>query len=556
LPRPTATDAPSAVAGERHAQTRPLLTVVVPVYNQAGTIVENVRTIRDRVADGIDGPLELIVVSDGSIDRGEERLLEEAPEVARLIHYDRNLGKGFAVKTGALAAGGDYISYVDADLDLDPASIPEFLELAREHELDFVIGSKRHPGSRVDYPLARRVSSWLYQQLVRLLFRLDVRDTQVGLKVFRREVAEQVLPLLLVKQFAFDLELLAVANALGFRRIREQPIRLTYRFAGSGVRSAAVLLALVDTAAIFYRLRILGYYQRKRALLPEVSRETGHRPSVALIAVRPPELAYPGLETLPLEADTPPARAEAARRADTDVVAFLAPGAAPAGNWLETTVPFLANPEIAAVVTPSMTPSVGSLRERAAAAIQESRLGGGALYFRFTPGNLRFVDLYPGTNAVVRRRDLLELGEAGGNPHLLCRALADRGKKVLYTPESVVVEPRAPLFRPHLGFIDATGRARGREIRQHGLRGLSLSALPPVLLLAFAVLGWPLLFLGSPWPWLYVGVWAVYLAVVLTGAILGALRFRSVRVGALAAAGSVAAHFSYAVAVLKGMTGR
>ena len=76
------------------------------------------------------------------------------------------------------------------------------------------------------------VSSWLYQQLVRLLFRLEVRDTQVGLKVFRREVAEQVLPLLLVKRFAFDLELLAVARAFGFDRIRELPIRLDYRFSG------------------------------------------------------------------------------------------------------------------------------------------------------------------------------------------------------------------------------------------------------------------------------------------------------------------------------------
>ena len=144
--------------------------------------------------------------------------------------------------------------------------MPRFVARAEEADLDFAIGSKRHPDSLVDYPRSRRVCSWLYQQLVRLLFRLDVRDTQVGLKVFRREVAEQVLPLLLVKRFAFDLELLAVARALGFDRIEELPVRLDYRFAGSGVSSLAVAHALVDTAAIFYRLRILRYYQRKRAL--------------------------------------------------------------------------------------------------------------------------------------------------------------------------------------------------------------------------------------------------------------------------------------------------
>ena len=111
------------------------------------------------------------------------------------------------------------------------------------------------------------VGSWLYQQLVRVLFRLDVRDTQVGMKLFRREIAEEVIPLLVVKRYAFDLELLAVSRALGFRRIRELPVTLDYQFTGSGVRSLAVLRALVDTAGIFYRLRILRYYQRKQRLL-------------------------------------------------------------------------------------------------------------------------------------------------------------------------------------------------------------------------------------------------------------------------------------------------
>jgi glycosyltransferase involved in cell wall biosynthesis len=128
VPRPPK-DAPSVDAGEQ--STRPLLSVVVPVYNQAGTIVENVRTIRERVARELGGSLELIVVSDGSIDRSEERLLEGASDLARVIHYDRNLGKGFAVKAGALAATGEYVSFVDSDLDLDPAAIPGYVEAAR-----------------------------------------------------------------------------------------------------------------------------------------------------------------------------------------------------------------------------------------------------------------------------------------------------------------------------------------------------------------------------------------------------------------------------------------
>src|SRR5205823_7252505 len=138
-----------------------------------------------------------------------------------------------AVKTGALASRGDWIALIDADLDLDPASVPAYLDSARRDQLDFAIGSKRHPGSVVDYPRSRRVASWCYQQLNRLLFRLDVRDTQVGLKVFSRRIVDDVMPLLLVKRFAFDLELLAVASALGYDRVRELPVRLDYRFSGS-----------------------------------------------------------------------------------------------------------------------------------------------------------------------------------------------------------------------------------------------------------------------------------------------------------------------------------
>jgi glycosyltransferase involved in cell wall biosynthesis len=252
------------------APARPLLTVVVPVYNGGEDIVANVEMIRSTVAAALGGEgLELVVVSDGSIDGTAERLLEAQGDLGmHVIHYDRNAGKGYAVKAGALAAEGDWIAIVDADLDLDPGAIPGYLEIARRERLDFAIGSKRHPDSVVHYPRSRRAASWCYQQLNRVLFQLDVRDTQVGLKVFSREVAEKVVPLLLVKQFAFDLELLAVGRAFGYRRVRELPVRLDYRFTGSEVRSKAILRALWDTAAVFYRLRILRTYERRhRALM-------------------------------------------------------------------------------------------------------------------------------------------------------------------------------------------------------------------------------------------------------------------------------------------------
>ena len=337
---------------------RPLLTVVVPVYNGGEEIVDNVNAIRRAVVEGLpDDEVEIVVVSDGSIDDTAERLLAARADAGiRVIHYDRNLGKGYAVRAGALAAHGAWVAVVDADLDLDPASIPGYLEIARRESLDFAIGSKRHPESIVHYPRSRRVASWWYQQLNRLLFRLDVRDTQVGLKVFSRRIVDDVMPLLLVKRFAFDLELLAVANALGFGRVRELPIRLDYRFTGSGVRSIAVLYALWDTAAIFYRLRILHTYARKRRLIASSSVGPEDFPAVKLV----------GDPSAAARLDYP--RLELGERA-SDLVAVLSPGNRPAGNWVSAAVLFFADPDIAAVVVPTLAPLRGDLRTRIAAAV-------------------------------------------------------------------------------------------------------------------------------------------------------------------------------------------
>ena len=461
----------SIQTGENVAPTEPtlVLSVVVPVYNEGETIVENIRIISERIGRSLPEPFELVVVSDGSIDRTHEHLLEERSENVRVIHYDRNLGKGYAVKVGALAARGQWISFVDADLDLDPSSIPRFLEIARAENLDFAIGSKRHPDSIVQYPRSRRVASWLYQQLVRLLFGLDVRDTQTGLKVFRRDIAEEVVPLLLVKQFAFDLELLAVANSLGFGRIRELPIVLEYRFTASGVRPMAVLSALVDTAAIFYRLRILGYYREKREFMggAALGRALEYQPHVSVISADADvdvtaELEYPSVEVVHAEDDTLPSRTDAARSASGDVLAFLARGHRPAGNWLAATVPYFGgSPYVAAVTMAAMAPSEEAARARAAAAIWESRLGGGALHYRFMPGNIRVVRDFPASNMLIRREDFETAVADDPSDERIFERLAQLGRITLYTPDTFVLRSVPPLFRAHLRQVADYGRTRG-----------------------------------------------------------------------------------------------
>jgi hypothetical protein len=266
-------------------------------------------------------------------------------------------------------------------------------------------------------------------------------------------------------------------------------------------------------------------------------------------------LEYPDLEVL-TAADDPAARRAAAERASGEVLALLSEGASPAGNWLDSAVPFLGRPEIAAVVAPTMAPAEGSARERAAAAVWESRLGGGSTHFRFTPGNLRFVEMFPTGTVVVRKADYLALPPEDVSEHRLAAALVEAGKRVVYTPDTVIVSPQPPLFRPHLTQAAASGRGRGHEVRAHGPAALRPLTLAPLALLAFTVGGWPLAFTGRRGRTAWAGAWALYAVAVLGGGASAALRYRSKRVGALTAVGSVATHFTYAGSFLAGLLGR
>jgi glycosyltransferase involved in cell wall biosynthesis len=496
-----------------------VLSAVLPVYNGGEEIVGNVDVIRRALTDALPGEeIEVIVVSDGSIDESAARLAEARGDLGfRLIHYDRNLGKGYAVKAGALASRGDWIALIDADLDLDPASVPSFLEVARREQLDFAIGSKRHPDSVVHYPRSRRIASWCYQQLNRALFHLDVRDTQVGLKVFHRRVVDDVFPLLLVKQFAFDLELLAVASALGYGRIRELPVRLEYRFSGSALRSRTVARALWDTAAVFYRLRVLRTYQRKQGLL------AARAQSAPLVSVVGNDAAAAMLDYAALEV------APSAREARGELIAVLQRDARPAGNWVTASVPYFVDGDVAAVVVPIVAPLHGPLARRVAAAVRESRLGGGSRRSSSFPGNVRAVTDYPAEAVVVRKQDY----DAEISPDELVAVLSSRGRRVIYTPDTSVSAAPAPLVRPHVSDALRHGRARGAAARETRGRSLSRATALSLAPLLAALAGIALTAFGGTARVTGVVLVLAYVAVLVLSGLHAAVRFRSIAVGVL-----------------------
>lgn len=236
------------------------VTVVIPAYEEAAGIES---TLRGTAAcmEEFRCPFELLVVDDGSRDATRaiaERVATEMDRV-RVIGYERNAGKGHAVVQGARAASGALVLFLDADLEVHPRQLRTLYAAMQEAGADVVIGSKVHADSSVDYPRKRRAMSWGYYAIVRLFFGLPVRDTQTGLKLFRREVLDGVVPRMLVKRFAFDLEALVIAHRLGYRVI-EAPVTVTRERELSTVGWADALHTAWDTAAVWYRAYLRRYY--------------------------------------------------------------------------------------------------------------------------------------------------------------------------------------------------------------------------------------------------------------------------------------------------------
>lgn len=241
------------------------VSLIVPVYAQEKTILANLRQI-SKVLEKIRYDHEIIVVIDGMVDNTYKRIKATHIPKVKTIAYKKNQGKAWALRLGLSKAKGDYAMFIDSGLEIDPNGISMLLEHMEWYNADIIVGSKRHAASQVYYPLNRKILSYGYYFLVKTMFGINVHDTQAGIKVFRKQVLEKILPRLLEKKFAGDLEMLIAARSMGFSRIYEAPIKLDYTM--STLTSAATMHSIIgifiDTVALFYRTHVLRYYHPKK----------------------------------------------------------------------------------------------------------------------------------------------------------------------------------------------------------------------------------------------------------------------------------------------------
>lgn len=240
----------------------PFISLIIPAYKQEKVISKELPRI-ENVLRKLNYLYEIIVVVDGTIDKTLENAKKVKSKNIKVFGYPNNKGKGYAIRYGVARSKGNIVGFIDSGMDLNPQGIAIVVKMFLDQNANIIIGSKRHFYSKVNYPPDRKIISFLAQIFIKILFGLDVTDTQVGLKFFKREVLEDVMPRLLVKRYAFDIELLVVAYHLGHRKIYEAPVQINYNFESSVLSQNLlkfILDTLIDTLAIFYRLVILRYY--------------------------------------------------------------------------------------------------------------------------------------------------------------------------------------------------------------------------------------------------------------------------------------------------------
>jgi glycosyltransferase involved in cell wall biosynthesis len=245
------------------------LSVVMPAYNEEALIYNSIlQTVK--IVGEFAPNLEIIAVNDGSSDNTQaeiERAMAEdlrqngGTERIKMITSKKNHGKGNAIIAGVSQAEGEYIAFLDADLELNPVQLRGYLEKMQQSCADVVIGCKFHKDSKIVYPFSRKIISFGYYMMLLVLFHLNVKDTQTGLKVFKADAIKPVAHLIRTSGFAYDIELL-VALHRNKKKIQEMPVEVVYVRERSERRIGIkhIVKAFNDTWAIFYRLYFKHYY--------------------------------------------------------------------------------------------------------------------------------------------------------------------------------------------------------------------------------------------------------------------------------------------------------
>jgi glycosyltransferase involved in cell wall biosynthesis len=191
------------------------LTVIIPTYNEVGTIFEVIKKVKEVSSDK-----EIIVVDDGSTD-GIRNILKERRDGVKVLFHDTNKGKGAAIRTALPHITGDIVIIQDADLEYDPSEYPRLISPILEGKADVVYGSRLMGGPHRVLFYWHSVGNKIITTLSNIFTDLNLSDMETGYKVFRAEVLKKIK--IESNRFGFEPEITAKIAKMGCR-VYEVPI--------------------------------------------------------------------------------------------------------------------------------------------------------------------------------------------------------------------------------------------------------------------------------------------------------------------------------------------
>jgi len=204
-----------------------MISVVIPMYNEESIAAESMRELCAYMSSNF-SDWEVVVSNDGSRDRTKEIITSLANEIdgLRFVSYDDNRGKGSAIREGILATRGDVVIYTDCDLAYGTGIIRTISEKLASDGSDIVIGSRNiSKDGYAGYTFLRRLASKTYIKVICLAAGFSHSDSQCGIKCFKGDAARRIFATCSINSFAFDLEALMTAEAMGYT-VTEQAVSI------------------------------------------------------------------------------------------------------------------------------------------------------------------------------------------------------------------------------------------------------------------------------------------------------------------------------------------
>ena len=204
---------------------KPSITLIIPMYNESSIIADTAKTVSEYMQKNFDS-YEVLFADDGSLDGSGNIVRELQLPNVRVVGYEKNRGKGCAIRTGMLEAQGEIVMFTDADLAYGTEVIKRVYDTLSASDANMLIGSRNLSEDGYEgYTLLRKLMSKIYIKVLCVVGGFKLSDSQCGCKAYKGEAVKEIFGRCKVDGFAFDFESILWAQKLGYK-IVEMPVKI------------------------------------------------------------------------------------------------------------------------------------------------------------------------------------------------------------------------------------------------------------------------------------------------------------------------------------------